>query len=722
MERSNIKIAIISSFPPRQCGLATFSNSLIEVFEDYVENQIKVIAVNDSKYAYPPRVISQIEQNNRESYVKAANFINSSNFEVVVLQHEYGIYGGENGEFILDFLRFINKPIVTSLHTVLKNHDPHRYKTTKQILDLSNKIIVMTKTAKDILIETMKLSPEKISVIKHGVPNVRFDKKEKNKKLLGLKDKIVISTFGLLGPGKGIDVAIRAMQKITKEFPNVLYLIIGATHPSVLKAEGEIYRSKLVQLVKDFKIENNVKFINHYLDYRDLVLYLTATDVYLSTNLDLSQAFSGTISYALGCGCAVIAGPTVYAKEILANGRGIITGLTPENIESQVTKLLSTDKNLEKLKLKAYRFGRKMIWPLVGLQYLQVVESNLFSKNEAWRLKLPNFNLMPPIKHFERITSKYGIYQHTDRNNIHTKFGYSLDDQVRALILTLNLSKNYGYKNAELYLKTFLSFMKRAAETDAIHNFYNMRGNHIDECASDDCVARSFWAIANLKSAKNISPKILKDANTIVSTLEKKLQFNFVRPMAYALMGYEKLKNVKMTKSLADKIVTNFETNATQEWFWFENILAWGNAIPILALYKAHQLIGRENYLTVANKALDFLEKNYIKTGYPSPVGQKEWHKNGGERSDYDQQPIEAADMTILYNELFRMTKDKKYLEKAIFWFGWFYGNNTKNMMVFNPLTEGIHDGLTASGLNENQGAESTIKYLLAYNSFIDSI
>lgn len=723
MERTNIKIAILSTFPPRKCGLATFADSLSEIFENYVENQIKIIAVDDEHHKYPPRVIYEISQHRKASYLEAAEFVNSSNIEAIVLQHEYGIFGGEDGEFILDFLEHINKPVVTSLHSVLKLHSPHRFELTKKIIDLSNKVIVMTKSAKDILIETMFINPDKIFIVKHGVPNIRFDEKVKNKRLLGFKNNILLSTFGLLGPGKGLEIAINAMAKIIKVHPEVFYLIIGATHPEVLKREGEKYRQSLIDLVKKLKLEKNVQFINRYLRYHDLILYLSASDIYLSTNLDLNQAFSGTVSYALGSGCAVIAGPTTYAKEILANKRGIVTSLTPTAVSEEVNKLVSQAETLEKMKLKAYRYGRKMIWQSVGLQYLQVVESNLFIQNNAWIFKIPDFSKPPPLKYLERLTSKFGIYQHTKGNLIDTKFGFSLDDQVRALMVASNLFVIFNYKKASKLKNIYLSFMEKAATKDGkIHNFFNYRGNFIDDHASDDCVARSFWALASVKATRKITLRDKKRVINLLHKYEKALRHEFLRPKCYAILGYVKLKNRSKVRELTDLVVRDFRENNDENWQWFEDNLSWGNAIPILALIKAYELIDKKIYLEIALKALAFLEKNYYKSNCPSPVGQSKWYKKGQEKSEFDQQPIEAADMCILYNELFYLTHESHYRDKATEWFGWFYGNNIKNIMIYNPITEGVYDGLTPKGINFNQGAESIVTFLMAYLTFTKKI
>lgn len=718
MEKTNLKIAFISSYLPRRCGLATFTNSLIESFENYLENQVKVVAISDANYSYSPRVIFEIEEGNKNSYLKAANLLNASPIESVVLEHEYGIFGGKDGSYILDFLENINKPIVTSFHSVLKNHDRYRYDLTQKIINLSNSVVVMTKSAKNILVENMNVDPQKIFVVKHGVPNVRFDEKENIKEFLGYKNKIIFSTFGLLNRGKGIELAISTIENIKKEYPNVLYLIIGVTHPAILKKEGEKYRKYLTKLIKEKKLEDNIRFINNYLDYQDLVAYLKATDIYMAPQLDLNQSFSGTISYALGCGCAVISSPTIYAQEILADSRGIIVPLDSEIMSSEILKLLKSPDNLRKLALNGYRFARTMIWPHVGLKYLQIVENNLFVKNDGWVHRLPNFKSPPPIKHFNNITSSFGIYQHCKGNIPNKDFGYSLDDQVRALIVCEIIS-NFKIKKMGKMKQIFISFLKKAVDQNGIiHNFFSDDEKFIDKKASSDSVARSFWALSLLHDSKKINFKSKLDILKLIKIYQKNLELEELRPLAYALLGYCNLKNKKEAKELADKLVAQFKLYGKKDWAWFENELTWANAILILSLCKAYRLLKNSVYLDVALKTLSFLEKSSCVSDYPSPIGQKNWFKKDHSRSIYDQQPIEAADMVILFNELFDLTGEKKYKDKALLWFGWYFGNNLKNMMIFDPVTEGVYDGLTKNGVNKNQGAESIVTYLMAYLSF----
>jgi len=725
MEKSKIKIAFLSTFPPRECGLATFSKSFVDVFDDlYVKNQVKVVAVSDErgKYQYSPRVIFEIDQFDPKSYVEAAGYLNKSPIEVVSLQHEYGIFGGEDGKFILKFLENVNKPVVTSLHSVLPKYSEHRYKLTQKILDLSSSVVVMTKSAKKILSETFKINPDKIKIVKHGVPNVRFDEKSNAKELLWLKDKIVLSTFGLINRGKGIENVIKALLPIVKKFPQIIYLIIGVTHPNVIKIENESYRKSLVKSTLDYKLENHVKFINRYLEYGDLVDYLKATDIYMAPQKNFNQACSGTLSYAIGCGCTIISSPTYYAKEILASGRGIIIDPKPENIQTEVIKLLNSSSSLGKIGLNAYRYSRDMIWPSVGLGYLKVIESNLFRKTKKWQDRLPDFKEAPSLKHLKNLTDDFGIIQHADFDLPNKNFGYSLDDQARALIVCAQYLKYFKDDNASVkkLFRIYFNYLKKAIDKKGIiHNFINFRRKYSDDVGSPESMARSFWALSQLYARDKLSTLNKQELDKLLFSYREKLTVEKIRARAFALFGYAELKEKKEVAKLADEMVIQFKENSKKGgWEWFEDFFTWGNAILPYALLVAYRVTKNQEYLKIALQAINFLEKVYYDDGTPSPVGQNGWYFKGKKKALFDQQPIEAADMVMMYNELFHLLKDKKYREKAKEWMGWYFGNNIKQVSVYDNTTRGIYDGITKEGVNKNRGAEPIITYLMAYLSF----
>ena len=382
MDKSRIKIAFISTYPPRECGIATYTIATARILDKlYVSKRTGVVALSDSDYKYSDRVVLEINQPDRASHIAAAEFLNTSDFEVVNVQHEYGIFGGEHGEYIVDFLKALKKPVVTTLHTVLPVHPPKRRRVTQDIIDHSDAIIVMTGNGKRQLLEVFKADPAKIHPIHHGVPNVRPDQYISAKRKLKLSEYFVTSTFGLISPGKGIEYTLDAIAEVASSVPNLLYLVIGETHPVIKRHKGEEYRESLIQRVKDLGIEKNVRFIDRYLGYEELVEYLQATDVYLAHQTDPHQASSGTLAYAVGVGTATISTETNFAKEMLANGRGyLVDFFDSQAMANRLLRLAKSPHLLEQKRMKTYMFGRRMTWPVVGLEYLKVYEKLAYGK------------------------------------------------------------------------------------------------------------------------------------------------------------------------------------------------------------------------------------------------------------------------------------------------------------------------------------------------------
>lgn len=720
--KSNIKIAFLGTYTPRQCGIATYSKSLVEIIGQlYVEDPISIIAVSDEigAYKYPKEVVFEIDQYNQKSYIKAAEYVNNSEIEVVNLQHEYGIFGGEDGAYIVNFLENLNKPVITTLHSVLRLHSPHRKELSQKIIDLSEVIVVMTDNAKKILLEIFEVTSEKIKVIRHGVPNVRFDDKEKVKEKLQLKGRLIFSTFGLINRGKGIEYALGAIKDIVKEHPETLYLIIGITHPAIIKREGETYRKMLEKLVLKYGLSNNVKFINKFLDYSQLVDYLVATDIYLSPQQDFNQSFSGTVSYAMGCGCAVISSPTAYALEILANNRGVIAKPKSIMIKKSIKKVLENG-NLGRYQLRSYNFARSMIWSVVGLKKVSLMEQQIYVENKKWLNRLPNYSKKPNISYLEKITTDLGIVQHAIKSKPDFRFGYSLDDQARALIAVAKYGELFGKdKKINNYIDIYLKYLEIAIDKNGvIHNFINKHGKIIDEFASDDSISRAFWSLSYIIGLKDIDEKTRTKAKKLHQIYEKRLLNNYLRPIAFNLLGYALTKNKAQVEKLAKNLISRFNENNEESWSWFEEELTWGNAIIPYSLIKAYRFTGKINYLKTAVRAAEFLNKVTTRKGVPAPIGQEEWYFKNYRKAIYDQQPIEAGDMVLLFNELFFATGEKKYRERAQNWMGWFFGNNINETIMYDDISHGVMDGLGRTGPNKNQGAESIVIYLLAYLSF----
>lgn len=726
MSRINLKACLISTYPPTNCGIATFSYSLVSACEKtHLSKQIEIIPVKNAQDKKSSKC--HIIKDDIKSYYAVANYINNSqNIDVVILQHEYGIFGGENGEHIIAFLERLNKPVVMTMHSVLGVSDAniHRRNLTKNLLSLCDFVVVMTKQAKKLLVEGFKIRSDKVKIVYHGVPNIRFNEKILAKESLGIaKDKKTIMTFGLINRGKGIEKSISALAEVKKHFDNFIYYIIGATHPNIIKNEGESYRHELKALIKEKKLEKNVVFINKFLTYSELVDYLRATDIYLGPQNDLNQAVSGTISYAMGCGCATITTPIKYSLEMLKNNKGIIIE-NEQDLANNILSLLKSSKKLLMYQKNAYQFAQKMIWPKVSLEYIDTFQSAKTHRSLKWQ-ELVSLDLpLKSLGYQKKMTTDFGIVQHSSYDDKNYGFGYSLDDQARALIVAGSLFDQKDTLEISSVLLTYFNYILNSIDDrGVIHNFFDKGFNIVDIKASPDCVARSFWALGYIKS-KNISIIDQKKLDDCLNIFKNALEFRDVKSLSYALLGFCCLKDKTMAKELSDKLASVFMDMLKKSaggWQWFEPSLTYANAIVIYALLQSYDLIQEKRYLTIAQKALSFLEKHYYIKGIPSPVGNS-WLSWGDFVSCYDQQPIEAADMIIMYNKLFDITGQQKFRTKAKDWLGWYYGNNVDNINIIDNEDGGVYDGLTPNGINQNKGAESIVTFLLAHLSFNNRI
>lgn len=720
-EKTHLSLAVLSTYPPTECGIATYSKAIIRIAEQFfLRNKIKIIALDSKNYKYPKEVIIKIAKNDPTSYVQAAERINKSNIEIISLQHEYGMFGGKDGKYILHFLEHLKKPVVTTFHSVLTLHSKHRFELTKRIINKSQTLIVMTHTAKKILEDFFGAKSKKIYVIPHGGPNIRPESKELVKQQFGYKNKIVFSTFGLINPGKGIEYALHALKKIIVKHKNIIYLIIGATHPDIKKRDGEKYRHSLEVLVSKLKLHKYVKFINRYLDYPELIDYLKATDIYLAPQLDLYQAVSGTLAYAICCDNAVISTPTQYAKEILKDNRGIIVkNKNSGEIAKAVESLLGDEDKFEKIKFLAYQYGRNMIFPRVALEHLKVFEIEAQRKpEERFETLFTQFNFAPTLRYMEGMTAELGIVQHAKLDVPDLRFGYSIDDQARALIAIWKYCLLFDHvKNYKKLIAIYLDFIAKAQQKNKLfHNFMDQRGYFIDKEGSEDSFGRTLWALGYISGIAKVVPAISNKAKKIFyHHFSKTQKLNYIRAKAYSILGAYYMKEIDYIKKTADELVKLYRNTATKNWQWFENKLLYANAILPYALIYAYKITHDKKYLTIAENSFNFLDHICRIKNYPAPIGQAGWYYKGKARTYFDQQAIDVADMVLTSAELYDITREKKYLEIAKDWFMWFHGNNIHQIIMYDYATGGCYDGLTKIGVNLNEGAESVLVYLLAY-------
>jgi glycosyltransferase involved in cell wall biosynthesis len=715
------KICFLSNFPPKECGIATFTQDLITSLNKKFNPKVKsrVIALNEesSIYNYDSRVILQMNKDYLEDYINMAKKINRSDkIKLVCIQHEFGIFGGEYGSYIIPFLEAVTKPVVVTFHSVLPQPNNLRKNVVKFICDKCAATIVMAESAIDILHDDYGVPKNKIHVIRHGIPDTPMKDSEPFKKKLRLDNKIVLSTFGLLSRGKGIEYMIKALPHIVKKYPNLLYVIIGETHPVIRKREGEEYRNYLMDLVKKLKLQDNVKFYNKYLDLEEIIEYLLASDVYICTNLERNQIVSGTLSYAMGCGRAVVSTPNLYAEEVLSGERGLVAELqNPKSYAECIDKLLSDPDLRKRIEQNAYAFARSMIWPNVASSYL-----HLF--NKVVKLREETTEKYPKIKlnHLKALTDHVGCIQFSKLAVPDSSSGYTVDDNARALIVATIHDKLYNSEVSKELSKIYLDFLEKVHDGEGRFNDMEYESKNLIS-TSEDAIGRTLWALGHLINHGGNEEHVNRAKEMFDKSHVHIEEDSSPRAKAFSLIGmyhyYQKYKDeqilAKIVK-LVDALVESYKNEATEEWNWFEGYLTYSNSKLPEVLFLAYNLTKNPEYLEVAEKSLKFLTNLVFVKDELSPIGQNGWYNRHGVRSFFDQQPIDASSMVQTYLTAYAITGKEDYYNNAVLAFNWFLGKNHLKQMIYNDVTGGCHDGLSKSSINLNQGAESTIEYLIS--------
>ncbi|MBU0958790.1 MAG: glycosyltransferase [Nanoarchaeota archaeon] len=720
---NDTKICFLSNYPPKECGLATFTKDITCAMNKKFNPKLRsrVIALNDPEghNRYDNRVIFQITRNSPQEYIEIAQKINTNEeIKLVCIQHEFGLFGGNYGDDILYFLDAIEKPVIVTFHSVLPNPNEERKKIVKKISAKASAIIVMANIAIEILNRDYGIEKSKMYVIHHGTPNAKFISPDQYKKKLNMEGKTVILTFGLLSRGKGIEYMIKSLPALVEKNPNLLYLILGETHPNVRMNEGESYRNELIELVKQLGLEKNVKFENRYVSLKDLIEHILACDIYAFTNLEREQITSGTLAYATSCGRPIVSTPIIYAEELLAQERGIIISnfKKPEKFTKALNKLLSDPSLRNRMSEAAYAFGRQMIWPNVAARHLNVFNRVVQLREEITK-KYPTIKL----EHLKRMTDSFGCIQFSNGSIPDKKSGYTLDDNARALISTVlyhNLSKSQISLNLS---KKYLEFIEKTQKKDGrfINTFINKNKNMGDY--SDDAIGRAIWALgytverSKNKLIVNKAEDLFDKAFPIIKDIESP------RAKAFIILGlyhhyqkYGRKRDLEMIKTLADSLCILYEKCSSKDWHWFESGLSYSNAKLCEALFMAYLETRNEKHLEVAESSLHFLSDTVFINDELHPIGQDGWFDKNGKKASFDQQPVDAASMVSAYLAAYEATEDKHYHEKAVLAFNWFLGRNHLKQMIYNEDTGGCYDGLGEHSVNLNQGAESTICYLLA--------
>ncbi|HLF35275.1 MAG TPA: glycosyltransferase family 4 protein [Cyclobacteriaceae bacterium] len=732
------RIAFIGNYLPRQCGIATFTTDLCEaVASAYKDTSCIALPVNDVEegYEYPERVRFELMEKDIESYRRAADFLNINNVDLVSLQHEYGIFGGRVGSYVITLLRELRMPVVTTLHTILRDPDPDQRRVLQEIAALSDRLVVMSKHGLEFLKDIYNISPKKIDLIPHGIPDVPFEDPSFHKDLFGVEGKSVILSFGLLSANKGIENVISALPSILAKHPNVVYIIVGATHPHVIRNEGESYRLSLQWLAREKGVEANVIFYNRFVALEELVQFISAADIYITPYLDAAQITSGTLAYTLGAGKAIISTPYWYAEEMLAEERGALVPFhDPEAIAGTVIDLLDNDSRRHAMRKRAYMFGRDMIWPQVAKDYMKSFE---LARSERRHFVNADFAVkplekrdgeLPPLKldHLHHLTDETGILQHAIFTIPNYREGYTTDDNARALMVSIFLEES-GHKEGTELATRYLAFTWYAfnAETRRFRNFMDYQRNWLEESGSDDSHGRALWALG-MVLGRSVSPTLHNMAARIFQqSLMGILETTSPRAWAFALFGiHEYLRPFagdrragQVRDDLAARLMNLYKENRKVDWLWFENQLTYCNPALSHAMLLCGQSSANSAMTETGLESLNWLAniQRADKEGkHFVPIGSNGFYRKGGERARFDQQPVEAQAMVSACLEANRITGEKKWYKEAQRAFEWFLGRNDLHLPVYDPLTGGCRDGLHPDRPNENQGAESTLAFLQA--------
>jgi glycosyltransferase involved in cell wall biosynthesis len=739
----DFNVAFVGTYVPRLCGIATFTNDIATSVakwypEDAFENRsVRVVAMSNGVYSYPREVFFDIREKIKVDYIKAAEFINISNVNVVSLQHEFGIYGGEHGSYVLDFLKNLKKPVVTTLHTVLEEPVEDQKRVLEEICDISSRIIVCAQKAQEILEEVYRIPSEKISMIYHGAPDVPFMDPSYYKDMLNLEGKTVILTFGLLGPSKGIEYGIEALSKVHNDYPNAVYVVLGATHPEVKRLYGESYRIGLQKMAYDEGIADNVIFIDRYVSFEELMNFLIMADIYITPYLSIEQIVSGTLTYAIAAGKAIVSTPYWYAQEMLQDDRGIMVPFRDSEALSQGLRRLLTDLPYRnRLRKNAYDFGRKMIWKNVSKSYIELFDDaiktyskeknfvyiskkNIVEKDDI-HLKLPPVHL----SHLKLLTDETGIMQHALYNMPNRNHGYCIDDNARAFMALILYYELFKDQSVLYLLYRFLSFIHNAFDekTGRFLNFLKYDRTWIEDF-SEDAHARTLLSLATA-----IQWPALPEFTPICATIfEKGIklvgEFTSTRGISFSIIACDKFvrtypgaKEIKdVIIDLSEKLMSLYRNNISDDWVFSENTLTYDNARQPQALIRAGQQLGNDEMINMGIKSLRWLieVQTNPETQFLSIVGNRGWFERDGQKAQFDQQPIELSGLSCACVDAYFQTGDKFFYDTAMKALKWFLGENDSFCPVARVGTGGCYDGLEPQGVNKNMGAESTISYLM---------
>jgi glycosyltransferase involved in cell wall biosynthesis len=741
------RIAVIGNYLPRHCGIATFTTDLCEaIAAEYGTARLLALPVNDTEegYDYPARVRWSLAQDDVASYQEAAEFLNFHNIDMVCLQHEYGIFGGPAGSHILHLLRGLKMPVVTTLHTVLREPDADQLVVMEEIAELSDRLIVMSQLSSQFLQEIFKVPASKIDMVPHGVPDLPFLDPNFYKDRFGVEGKAVLLTFGLLSPNKGIENVIKAMPQILSKHENVVYLVAGATHPHILRREGDKYRAGLQALAREVGVESQVIFHDRFATPEEMAEFIGAADIYVTPYRHEAQVVSGTLAYALGAGKAIISTPYWHAIELLDEGRGALVPFQdPGAIAQKTIELLSTPALRHAMRKRAYLFARDMVWKKSAQGYMAS-----FSRVRSDRMATPrvqfsarstgkSLNQLPELKlsHVNALTDDTGMLQHAIFTIPNRAEGYTTDDNARALIFTVLLNQ-LGVESTSLsaviaaanpdWAFRYMAFLEHAfnPRLKRFRNFLGYDHQWLEEQGSEDSHGRALWALGTLLGRSG-NPGLRGAAGRLFEfSVPAVVEFHSPRACAYALLGIQEYLHSyagdrdaqRVQSALGQRLLDMYESVHRPEWKWFEDVVAYGNARLPQALLLAGSACGNEPMISAGLDSLEWLMETQRcpANGHFVPIGSEGFYRQGGEQARFDQQPVEAAGAVSACLQAYHVTGDDRWRVDAWSAFNWFLGDNDLQLPLYDSATGGCRDGLHPDRANQNQGAESTLSFLMA--------
>jgi glycosyltransferase involved in cell wall biosynthesis len=734
------RIAVIGNYFPRQCGIATFTTDLCDAIgAEYEAVQLMAVPVNDpgSHYNYPPRVRFELKEGDPSSYDDAADFLNFSNVDLVCLQHEYGIFGGPAGSHILRLLRRLKMPVVTTLHTILREPDANQRMVMDEIAALSDRLIVMSEHSSRLLQEVFGVQEGKIDVIPHGVPDLPFGDPNYHKDSSGTEGKAVLLTVGLLSQNKGIERVIEALPRIVAEHPEAVYVIVGATHPHIRRREGDQYRLQLQALARKLGVERNVIFHNRFVSPEEMAQFVGSADIYITPYRHEAQAVSGTLAYALGAGKAIISTPYWHAAELLADGRGVLVPFEDSKaIATAAIELLDNEVARHAMRKRAYLYARDTVWNKAAESYMSTFVRARSDRMRTPRIAFSDLNAertldrLPAVKlcHLHRMTDQTGLIQHAIFSVPNYGEGYATDDNARALIVAV-LMEQLGMtalsESANLASR-YLAFLWHAFNpaTGRFRNFLSYERQWLEAAGSEDSHGRALWGLGTVLGRSKLADLRGTAGRLFESALPAILNFGSPRAMAFSALGLQEYLTgfpgdraaLQTMDKLSYRLLDIYVSNHEPGWHWFEDVLSYSNARLPQALIACAMRSSDKVMLTAGLESLDWIvamQRCEMK-GHFVPIGSQGFHSKGGEQARFDQQPVEAGATVSACLQAFRATADGRWLKDAWCAFNWFLGDNDLQIVLYDSSTGGCRDGLHPDRVNENQGAESTLSFLMA--------